>query len=64
MCVRMALARENMTAKELGDCIGVSRQTICNYCTGKTAPNMEKIELIAASINVPCEVFLSWGKRY
>ncbi|HIF9183917.1 TPA: hypothetical protein ACX6PV_000864 [Photobacterium damselae] len=24
MCVRMALARENMTAKELGDCIGVS----------------------------------------
>lgn len=51
--ISLAAARVNagLTQTELGDKIGVSRQTVANWETGATTPRIEKAQLIADVLN-------------
>lgn len=44
-----------MSKKELGDVIGVSENTIGNYESGKTSPDLDKAWALADLFNLPLD---------
>jgi transcriptional regulator with XRE-family HTH domain len=52
-------SKHNLSAKELGDKIGVSGANIYAYEKGRAVPPLTKIELLAKVFNVKKEYFIS-----
>lgn len=52
-----------MTQTELGERVGVTRQTIAAIEQGKYAPSLEVAFLIAKVFNKPLEEVFMWGEE-
>ncbi len=52
-----ALRQNHMTQAELADRIGISRSTMCQYCSGKFRPKPDKLRMMAEALGVS-EVWL------
>ena len=50
--LRNALARESLTAEDLADSIGVSRQAVSSWLTGKTTPSPTSLVRAAEILNL------------
>lgn len=57
--LKAARVNAEMTLAEASKAIGVSIQTLYNWETGKTSPNMEKARKISEAYNFPLDcIFL------
>lgn len=59
--LRELLEKERMTQKKLADYLGVNRQSVSLYCSGKSFPDIEQLIKIAEYFNVSID-FLLTGK--
>ena len=55
MTFREMLKNADCSASRLARAIGVSRQTVCNWQDGKSAPNIADSQKIAKVLGVPLE---------
>ena len=63
--IRCAREQANLTQEELGKLCGTTKQTIYKYETGIiTNIPLDRIEAIAAALNVPAEQLTGWDKPY
>lgn len=53
--IKKAMKNQKITQKELGDKIGVTRDTIQNYVVGRREPNIETMCKIAKALNISFE---------
>lgn len=54
-----ARKQKGLLQSELGKLIGVRTQTISNWETGKSEPNLEKINKLCEILNVPLYYFIN-----
>lgn len=50
--------RRGLSQEQLGDKVGVTRQTISNWELGETAPNPEQLKLLSKSLNISIDELL------
>lgn len=54
---------KHMSQEELGELVGVSRQTISKYETGEVIPDIEKCKLMADVFEVSLDDFVNYDKK-
>lgn len=59
-CLRMAYGE---TQEQLGDAIGVEKNTVSSYEKGRTEPNKEILSLISSHYMISVEELLSYDFR-
>ena len=59
--LRAARVNQKLSQKQAGEAIGVSRDTIQNYETGKTIPSWDKVQMIEKVYKISAD-YLIFGR--
>ena len=62
--IKLARLNKSLSQGQLGELIGVSDATICNYEKGSRKPSIEKIVAIANALNVTIDYLLGHSAYY
>lgn len=61
--IKEVLKEQNMTAKELAERVGISRENITNIINEKSKPAFDTLIKISEAINVPISELFSDSKK-
>jgi putative transcriptional regulator len=59
----LRMINQEMTQSELGERVGVTRQTIAAIESGKYSPSLECAMNIAVALNTPLQEVFFWGEQ-
>lgn len=62
--LRVILAEQDMTVRQLAGCVGISYSQLQRYATGKAKPNPENLKLLADRLGVPAGWLRGEGETF